>query len=130
MQKALKVMITESDNEAIDDIQKAFDTYLPCCVLEITNYGRQCVNAVQDDGCPDVIILGLDLADISGFDVIEEVRKCSEVPVIAVSYIKDAPVVAQSLNMGADGYVFKPIRQREFIARTKAILRRREIETG
>jgi DNA-binding response OmpR family regulator len=126
MKEVMRVLVAEIDNEAIEDINKALNISFPGRELEITNSGKRCIDMIKIDGCLDVVILGFDLADISGFDVIEETRRYSELPIIVVSYIKDTPVVEQVLGMGVDQYINKPIHQPELISSFKDILREKE----
>ena len=77
--------------------------------------------------CPDIVILGLNLADVSSLDVIKQIRCCSEVPVIVTSYIDDSNKVAEALEFGADGYMTKSIRRLELAARVKVVLRRSKV---
>jgi two-component system response regulator RegX3 len=73
---------------------------------------------------PDVILLDLMLPALPGLDVLREVRRTSEVPVIVVS-AKDAEAdVVSALELGADDYVTKPYSVRELVARIRAATRR------
>jgi two-component system response regulator RegX3 len=73
---------------------------------------------------PDVILLDLMLPALSGLDVLREVRRTSEVPVIVVS-AKDAEAdIVSALELGADDYVTKPYSVRELVARIRAATRR------
>lgn len=119
----MKALIAEGGCEERDDIVQAFKVCLSDCELTITDSGRRCLDMVKDER-PDVVILGLNLADMSGFDVIEKIHGCSEVPVIVVSYISDGHEVVRAFDLGADGYIVRPIRQLEFMARVGAVLRR------
>jgi len=66
----VEALIAESDFETLDNISQAFKICLPDCKLVTTDSGKQCLDMVKDK-CPDVVILGIDLADMSGFDAIE-----------------------------------------------------------
>ncbi len=73
---------------------------------------------------PDVVILDLGLPDVSGVQVLRELREWSAVPVIVLSarYGSDDKVAA--LDLGADDYVTKPFGIDELLARLRAAVRR------
>jgi two-component system KDP operon response regulator KdpE len=73
---------------------------------------------------PDVVILDLDLPDISGAEVLERIRSWSNVPVIVLSIEASEEEKVRLLRLGADDYVVKPFGIAELMARTEAALRR------
>ncbi|MBU2608520.1 MAG: response regulator transcription factor [Chloroflexi bacterium] len=73
---------------------------------------------------PDIVILDVGLPDMSGFDVLQEIRRFSQVPVIMLTVRGEDTDVAKGLEMGADDYVTKPFSHIELIARVQAVLRR------
>lgn len=73
---------------------------------------------------PDLLILDLMLPGQSGFDVLRELRKTSDIPVIMLTARSDTLDQVVGLELGADDYVTKPFEPKELIARAKAILRR------
>lgn len=75
---------------------------------------------------PDLILLDLGLPRRDGLDVAREVRKTSEVPIIAVTARGDETDRIVGLELGADDYVVKPFSPRELVARVRAVLRRSE----
>lgn len=78
---------------------------------------------------PDLVLLDVMLPRISGIDVCRELRSRSDVPIIMVT-AKGAEIdVVVGLEVGADDYVTKPYRLRELVARMRAVLRRKSVET-
>ena len=75
---------------------------------------------------PDVVVVDLGLPDISGIEVISEVRRWSKVPIIVLSGRSDSVQKVEALNRGADDYVTKPFNIEEFFARIQAVSRRQE----
>ena len=72
----------------------------------------------------DLVILDIGLPDINGFDVLREIRKTGQVPVLFLTARSDEIDRILGLELGADDYVMKPFSPRELAARVKAILRR------
>ena len=72
----------------------------------------------------DLLILDIMLPGASGIDVLKELRKTSEIPVIMLTARGDDVDRILGLEFGADDYLAKPFNPRELLARIKAILRR------
>ncbi len=72
------------------------------------------------------MILDIMLPDMSGIDVLREVRKKSRLPIIMLTAKGDNIDRVIGLEMGADDYVPKPCYPRELVARLSAVLRRFE----
>ncbi len=72
------------------------------------------------------MILDIMLPDMSGIDVLREVRKKSRLPIIMLTAKGDDIDRVIGLEMGADDYVPKPCYPRELVARLRAVLRRFE----
>jgi two-component system KDP operon response regulator KdpE len=85
--------------------------------------GQQALQAVRQDG-PDVVILDLGLPDISGVEVLRELRGWSAVPVIVLSARHGSDDKVEALDLGADDYVTKPFGIEELLARLRAAVRR------
>ena len=74
---------------------------------------------------PDVVLLDLNLPDMSGADVLARLRGWSTVPVVVISVRDSERDIVALLNAGADDYVVKPFYTDELIARIEAVHRRR-----
>ena len=73
---------------------------------------------------PDVVLLDVMLPDGDGRDVLRELRRTSEVPVIMLTARGTETDRVVGLELGADDYVVKPFSGAEVIARLRAVLRR------
>jgi DNA-binding response OmpR family regulator len=78
--------------------------------------------ALEDS--PDIVLLDLNLPDMDGIEVCQNVRKQSEVPIIMVTARVEEDDRLTGLDLGADDYVSKPFSPRELVARVNAVLRR------
>jgi DNA-binding response OmpR family regulator len=75
----------------------------------------------------DLVILDLMLPDISGFEVCKELRRHGlTVPVLMLTARDALDDKVAGLDSGADDYLTKPFAFPEFLARVRALLRRRE----
>ena len=76
-------------------------------------------------GDADLILLDVMLPGMNGFDVLRELRKQSEVPVIMVTAREEERDKVFGLETGADDYVTKPFSVKELVARIRANTRRK-----
>ncbi|MCD6352500.1 MAG: response regulator transcription factor [Armatimonadetes bacterium] len=80
---------------------------------------------VFDELLPDMVILDIGLPGMpDGLEVCRQIRARSEVPIMIVTAKNEEVDVVVGLELGADEYVAKPYRPREFVARVRALLRR------
>ena len=74
---------------------------------------------------PDLVIMDLMLPGTNGFELLEQIRGFSGVPVIFLTARDRDEDMVQALRMGADDYITKPFSPTELLARIEVVLRRR-----
>jgi two-component system cell cycle response regulator CtrA len=73
----------------------------------------------------DLVLLDLELADMSGLEVLRAVRlKKVETPVIILTATGDIDTKVKALSAGADDFITKPFHKAELAARINAVVRR------
>ena len=75
---------------------------------------------------PDLLLLGADLKDASGYDLMRTLRADASVPFIPIIFIAKSDQhadVATALNAGADDFIRLPVDNPELLVRTRALLR-------
>ena len=91
-------------------------------VLEAST-GKECFDAVQTNH-PDLVVLDVMLPDMTGMDVCRQMKndkRSEDIFVILASGIQiSSERQAEGLDIGADGYIVRPISNREFLARVQA----------
>jgi len=73
---------------------------------------------------PEIAIVDLGLPDMSGVELIKEVRTWSSIPIIVLSARSNEHDKVSALDAGADDYITKPFGSEELLARIRAHLRR------
>ena len=79
--------------------------------------------AMVSSHCPDLILLDLGLPDMDGMEVLREVRRWSNLPVVVVSARSAEQDKVEALDSGADDYLVKPFGTSELLARIRAAIR-------
>jgi DNA-binding response OmpR family regulator len=75
---------------------------------------------------PDVILLDIMMPEMSGFDLMTEIRGRENLPIIFLSARGGETDRVLGLRMGADDYIVKPFSGAELVARIYALVRRRD----
>lgn len=73
---------------------------------------------------PDVVLLDLQLPDVSGFSLVERFTHDGDCGIIVVTANSDEALRVEGLDRGADDYLVKPVPMRELAARIRALYRR------
>lgn len=73
---------------------------------------------------PDIILLDIKMPKRDGVDVLRELRRTSQTPVIMITAMAEDIEKISALRLGADDYITKPFNALEVVERVKAVLRR------
>ena len=74
---------------------------------------------------PHLVVLNLVLPDRDGVDLMNDILRIADLPVMFLSVYGQDDAVARALDMGAADYLVKPFSPTELTARIRAVLRRR-----
>ena len=124
-----KVLIIEDNEEVVEAVSLAFQMRWPQVKVLSTDSGEEGLKMLEIE-CPDVVILDLGLPDISGFEVLKQIRLFSSVPIIILTVRGEERDIVKGLESGADDYIVKPFRQLELVSRVKAVMRRGIVTEG
>lgn len=78
----------------------------------------------------DLAVLDIKMPRLDGMELLDRIRKKSDMPVIFLTSKDDEIDEVLGLRMGADDYIRKPFSQHLLIERIRAVLRRRELSAG
>jgi DNA-binding response OmpR family regulator len=119
------ILIADTDSETIEIISRILGVEQPDWNISLISSGKQCLDIVKNGSCPDVVILGMQLTDMSGLDLIERIRDYSDIPVIVLSCYKDIYTLVKAFDVGVNDYIVKPFSKQIFVARLEALVRRK-----
>jgi len=74
-----------------------------------------------------VILLDINLGNSSGFELCNQLRKTTSVPILFISARKSDDDVLLALNIGGDDYIKKPYSLAVLLAKVKAVLKRQSV---
>lgn len=75
---------------------------------------------------PDLVLLDLNLPGISGFQICQEIKRKSSIPVLILTSRDQMKDELHALELGADEYLTKPCRKERLLARISNVLKRYE----
>lgn len=79
---------------------------------------------------PDLVILDINLPDISGWEVCSQIRVMSDIPIIMLTTLNRDQDVVEGFAQGADDFISKPFSTEVLISRISAVLRRVKAQQG
>lgn len=116
-----KILVVEDQQEIRELIAK----YLRNEGYEVVvaKQGFEALEAFENQNI-HLILLDVMMPGIDGFQVLEEIRKVSEVPVIMLTARQEEVDRLKGFQLGVDDYVSKPFSPRELIKRIQVFLKR------
>ncbi len=116
-----RVLLIEDDQ----DIAELVKMYLEQDGIETAICGTGEAGLEAFSGAPwDLVVLDINLPGMDGFEVLADIRKASEVPVVILSARRDDVDIVYGLGIGADDFVTKPFSPKVLVARIRARIRR------
>jgi DNA-binding response OmpR family regulator len=126
MNKAIKkILVIDDEPDVARAVQLTIQLQEPNWQV-ITADGGERGLLFTDLEKPDLVLLDLAMPDLSGFQVLEQIRRFSDVPVIILTVQNDELDEVRGLELGADDYITKPFGHLELMARIRSTLRRAE----
>ena len=119
-----RILAVDDDPEALRYVRDALtaDGFEPV----VTGDPREALRLLEERQ-PQLVLLDLVLPDTDGIELMGEIFKVKDVPVIFLSAYGRDELIAQAFEQGAADYVVKPFSTTELVARVKAALRRIEV---
>lgn len=91
-------------------------------VLEATT-GTDGINMVTNNfNVIDLVLMNIELPDISGYEVLKNLRAWYSKPIIIISTQTDEQNIVKALDSGADDFIAKPLRTPELLARINSVM--------
>lgn len=118
----MRILLVEDEEKVARFIERGLKAEL--YLIDIATDGTSALHHTRN-GTYDLIILDLNLPDMSGNEVLRLLRKAgSPVPVLILTARATIPEKVESFDRGADDYLTKPFSFTELLLRVKALLRR------
>ncbi len=119
----MKVVVIDATPSIAEVVTVCFQLRWSNTIVLSAGDGAKGLELIEAES-PDVVILDIVLDDMDGFQVLGELRRFSQVPVIILTVRGEDTDIAKGLELGADDYIVKPFSHIELVARVQAVLRR------
>jgi DNA-binding response OmpR family regulator len=119
----MKILIVDDEPDVVKVVRMSFQVQEPAWEAIAAHDGEEALAAFEKEQ-PDLVLLDIMMPEMSGFDVLKELRRFSDVPVIMLTAKASEIDKVMGLNLGADDYITKPFGHLELLARVRAVLRR------
>ncbi len=124
----MKILVVD-DEEAIRDSLNQKLTREGFQVTTATN-GLEALRLFHDERY-DLVIADILMPAMDGLTMCQRIREFAETPIMLLSARATTEEdIVEGLNAGADEYIVKPIRMKEFVARVRALLRRSQMSVS
>lgn len=118
----MKILVVDDDK----DIVELLSIYIQNEGYEVEKAynGKEALTKLNTNPNIDLMILDIMMPQVDGLEVVKEVRRDSQIPILMLSAKTDDIDKIHGLIQGADDYVTKPFNPLEVMARVKSLLRR------
>lgn len=113
MSKVNRILYIDDDSNNRETVSRALT--LQGHIVHAVRTGQEGIDSAEQER-PDVILLDMILADMTGFDVCEYIRsnpRLKRIPIIGISASAINSNLQRSLNASFDAYLAKPIARLE-----------------
>ena len=114
----IRVLLIEDDNHIREALRLCFRIYWPEAEVSYVAEGEQGLKLAKSQPA-DITLLDLGLPDISGFDVLTNIRTFSKTPVVMLTARRDKEEIVKAIQSGANDYLVKRFRQVDLMTRIK-----------
>ena len=116
-----RILIIDDDVDLCELLHESIES--ENIISDIRHNGIDGLNAI-DNTEYQLVVLDVMMPGISGFEVLERIRRKSNVPILMLTAKDDSASKVRGLRQGADDYLTKPFKIEEFIARVYSLIRR------
>lgn len=116
------ILIVDDDKDILNMIANIYEIAGFKEVYKATN-GYDALEIVRRN-IPNIVISDVMMPEMDGFELLQEIRAVSKVPVILLTAKNEAEDKFCGFELGADDYLAKPFLPKELLLRTEAVLNR------
>jgi len=118
----MKTILVAEDETGINEMIRDYLEALGFSTLSASD-GMEALKLFREKQ-PDLVLLDIMMPRLDGTEVLREIRRESDVPVLMVTARSGEGDTVLGLELGADDYITKPFSMKELAARIRTVLRR------
>ena len=123
----MKILIIDDDGDITESVRLGFGLQWREVEVLSADNGDDGLRLLEEQR-PDLVLLDVGLPRRDGYEILRELRRFTDVPVIMLTARDDVADKVKGLELGADDYITKPFDHLELLARVRAVLRRLDLK--
>ncbi|HBG58664.1 response regulator [Proteiniphilum sp. UBA1028] len=121
-QDKINILIVDDHRILVEGLKKLFENSAVIQVMDVAFTGMEC-RTILTKMVPDVILLDINLPDISGIDLCKEIKeRYPETKIVVLSSFNEYAIVRRMFENGASGYVVKNAMPEEIIMSVEMVM--------
>ncbi len=110
--KSLNILYVEDEEEIREEMTLSNRDFFKSFIVAVD--GKDGLKKFQENSI-DIIITDIQMPKLNGLDMIEEIRKSSDIPIIITTAFTEISYLQKSIKLKVDGYVSKPLNLKELL---------------
>lgn len=118
----IKILIIEDHKILIDGIRALIAPESECRIVYEAVNGASGLDIIKTCTDIDVVLLDINLPDMSGIEICKEIRKIEPtLPILTLTMYESASYIKDMVNAGANGYILKDTSAEEFVLAVQTV---------
>jgi len=125
-----KIMIVDDETDVTESLKLVLERTGPHYKVTCVNSGEECLEMLENNKIPDLILLDIMMPTMSGWDVFHKLRENTswkEIPIILLTALPDRGAKDVE-GAGIKDYITKPIEVSNLMERIDVVLKKVELE--
>jgi DNA-binding NarL/FixJ family response regulator len=123
MSKSIRIIMVEDHPEYREGIALALETESDIQLIDQFGMAEQALKVLEHDTTTDVVLLDLNLPEMSGLEAIPWIKKyCPKIKIIILSQSDNETNILNAIHLGADGYLLKESTLDQIISGIRAVV--------
>ena len=120
-ERQARILVVDDDPQALRYVR---DTLTEAGYDPIVTADPEEALVLMEENRPGLVLLDLMLPDTDGIELMRDILRVADVPVVFLSVYGNDQVIARAFEQGASDYIVKPFSPTELVARVGAAMRR------
>ena len=117
----MKILLIEENQDAINELIVCLNTAFPDAIVAMVTERKDAIELISHEFFNLAILAPL--AELNGINLIDHIRKSSNVPLMVVLREQNELEICRYLEAGADEYLVLPLDQQVCSAKVRALIR-------
>jgi DNA-binding NarL/FixJ family response regulator len=126
MKAPTRILIVDDHQLVLDGLQLMLSDAEDMACVAVARHGRNALVQLQKQAI-DLILLDINMPEMNGVEVCREIRKTNTtVRILALSMLREASLIKEIMQQGANGYLLKNAGQEELLPAVRQVMAGRD----